>query len=192
MATMSPARKRIAMLIVAIGSGLLVERVVALASDDVEISGPVQARRSRAGEADKPITGEAVDSSATAGSVQLDRLEARQRAGQDTAKPTAPHASQPALFDTVSWLPPPPKAVASPPPQPVAPPFPYAYMGGLSEDGVRTSFFMQGDRVLPVKAGDTIDATYRIDQMTDKQMTLTYLPLNETLVVALGAPGAGR
>jgi len=181
MATISnPTRQRIAMLIVAVGGALLVARVFALAGGDTEIAGPVQAKpaRSSAGR-------ETVPAVAAASSVQLDRL-AQHEARQHAAPASQPAASRPVLFDTVSWQPPPPKVVAAPPPQPVTPPFPYAYMGGLSEDGVRTSFFTKGERVLPVKAGDTIDAVYRVDQMTDKQMTLTYLPLNETLVVALG------
>ena len=40
-------------------------------------------------------------------------------------------------------------------------------------------------RVLPVKAGDTVDAVYRVDQMTETLMTLTYLPLNQSLTLAL-------
>ena len=92
-------------------------------------------------------------------------------------------------FDPTAWQPLPSKAqaaaAAEPPPVPVAPPFPYAYLGGLTEDGVRTTFFSEGERVLPVQAGDTVDAVYRIDQMTETQMTLTYLPLNQTQTVAL-------
>jgi hypothetical protein len=184
MATISnPTRQRIAMLIVAVGGALLVARVFALASAETEIAGPVQAKPVRSGVRGAAAPGESAASAS--GSVQLDRLAlhaARQQAGVNAV----PAASQPVLFDTVSWQPPAPKPLAPPPPKPVAPPFPYAYLGGLSEDGVRTSFFTKGERVLPVKAGDTIDAVYRVDQMTDKQMTLTYLPLDETLVVALG------
>ncbi len=189
MATVNATRQRIAMLIVAVGGALLVSRVVALASDDDGVSEPVQAKqaRSRSNVGAGPTEPTEPDTSAQAAtSVRLERLEAR-LAAPTAASATKPGASQPALFGTVSWQPPPVKTVAPPPPKPVAPPFPYAYMGGLSEDGVRTSFFTKGERVLPVKAGDTIDAVYRVDQMTDKQMMLTYLPLNETLVVALGS-----
>lgn len=185
MATMSPARKRIAILIVAVGSALIVERVVALSSDDSEISAPVKPRRDRAPES-QGAAGDAATAVAAASSVRLDRLNDRQRSGPGSARPEAARAPQPPLFETVSWLPPAPKVVAAPPPKPVAPPFPYPYLGGLSEDGVRTAFFTKGDRALPVRVGDTIDAAFRVDDMTDKQMTLTYLPLNETLVVVLG------
>jgi hypothetical protein len=95
---------------------------------------------------------------------------------------------QPPLFKEVDWTPPAPREASTPPPKPVAPPFPYAYMGKLLEDGVTTAFFTKGNRVIPVKAGDTVDAVFRVDQMTSQQMKLTYLPLNETLVLALGGP----
>lgn len=115
--------------------------------------------------------------------MQLDRLAQRTMPAASAASGAGPRS----LFDVVAWEPPAPKVTAppAPPPKPAPPPFPYAYMGGLSEDGVRTAFFMKGERVLPVKAGDVVDAAFRVDEMNDKQMTVTYLPLNETLSVPL-------
>lgn len=194
MAEMSPTRKRVAIGIVVVGSALIAERVVALMAGAGEGSEVVEAVEPspRTG---RPSSGAATESaSLEAGSnaarpqVQLDRLAARQRAlaANDEMADAVPQA----LFGAVSWQPPPTPAqraaAAAPPPPPVAPPFPYAYLGGLSEDGVRTAFFTRGERVLPVKAGDTVDAVYRIDQMTEKAMTLTYLPLNQSLTLALG------
>jgi hypothetical protein len=180
MADMTPARKRMAILIVVVGSALIGERVVALMGDDAEVVEPSakSPTRLRAKSRDT-ASNAALDASAVG--VQLGRLDARQRsladdADDDSAAPTT-------LFDAVSWQPPAAKVVAEPPPDPVAPPFPYAYLGGLSEEGVRTTFFTQGDRVLPVKAGDTVDAVYRVEQMNEQHMTLTYLPLNESLTV---------
>lgn len=184
---MTPARrKHLALLIVLVGGALLAARVVSLALSDPEASAPV-APRARAGVA----SASAPAAAAGAGSrVQLERLEARQRALDEGADGAGleQRPLRPALFEIVAWQPPPPKAPPPPPPpKPVAPPFPYAYLGGLSEAGVRTSFFSHGNRVIAVKAGDTVDAAYRIEQMTETQMTLTYLPLAETMVVALGA-----
>lgn len=174
-APMSPTRKRVAMLIVAVGSVLLVQRVVALSGDDTPV--PAKPERERAA-AEAPRA-----TASTPARVQLDRLALRAAAPASAAS-AAEHRG---LFDIVAWQPPAPKVTAPPPPppKPAAPPFPYPYMGGLSDDGVRTSFFMKGERVLPVKAGDVVDAAYRVDDMNDKQMTLTYLPLNETMTVAL-------
>jgi hypothetical protein len=185
---LTPGRKRLAMLVVAVGSALIVERVVALsAGEGVEAA---EARPGRVAEMQDGVApGEAGDASpaanepaasAAAGELRLDRLARRLQ-----VPAAASAASRVGLFDVVSWQPPVPKVVAAPPPRPVAPPFPYLYMGRLSEDGVRTAFFMKGSRVLPVKAGDVVDAAYRVDEMTEQQMTLTYLPLNETLSVAL-------
>ena len=190
MAEMSPTRKRIAMLIVVVGSALIGERVVTLTSDGDEAAEPAPVKRPRS--QGRPASSEVDAGASSADTVQAERLDARQRALADGADAAAARSSAArALFEPVAW----PSAAARvqasapppPPPKPLAPPFPYAYLGGLLEDGVRTTFFTRGDRVLPVKAGDTVDAVYRVDQMTEKHMTLTYLPLNQSLTLALGS-----
>ena len=187
MSDLSPARKRLAIGILVVGSVLIGERVVALMTGDAEVVGarakPVIGARTQAQSAGSSRTADP-----SASQVQLDRLALRQRAlDRDDldADPTAATG-----FAATSWQPLPSKAqaAAEPPPVPVAPPFPYAYLGGLSEDGVRTTFFTQGERVLPVKAGDTVDAVYRVDQMTETLMTLTYLPLNQSQTLPLRSP----
>lgn len=126
----------------------------------------------------------------------LARLDRSQRTrvgtGEDTHDDDA-GGSNP--FAPVAWAAAPasaaPAAVAappSPPPAPVAPPFPYAYVGGLVDEGLRTLFFAKGERVLPVKAGDVVDAAFRIDEIDEKQMKLTYLPMNQSAVVVLRSP----
>ncbi|MES2099752.1 MAG: hypothetical protein V4569_08040 [Pseudomonadota bacterium] len=181
MAATRPMPKRLAILIVVVGSALIGERLLALAAADAEVVEPAAAKR---------VGRSAVTDAAAAppSVLRLDRLDARQLELSEGAAPPAPGASRPALFDSVTWQAPAVAKTAPPPPAPppVAPPFPYAYMGGLTEDGVRTAFLIQGDRVITVKLGDTVDAAYRIDQMTEKQMTLTYLPLDQTLVLVLG------
>jgi|GEM_PF-1468415 len=142
-------------------------------------------------------TGTAAPGGAEAELARLDRwqlgLVAAARtvegAGEDDAEP----GSDP--FAPVAWAAPAASAARAPvvvlpppPPPPVAPPFPYAYVGGLVEDGVRTLFFAKGERVLPVKAGDVVDTTYRIDEVEEKQMKLTYMPMNQSAVVALKSP----
>lgn len=186
MAELTPARKRVAMLIVVVGSALIGERVVALMGSDAEVVGPASASSSRLRAKPRSTASNSAPDASAAG-VQLGRLDARQRSLADDADAESP--SQASLFGAVSWQPPAAKVVAEPPPKPVAPPFPYAYLGGLSEDGVRTTFFTQGDRVLPVKAGDTVDAVYRVEQMNEKHMTLTYLPLNQSLTVTFRSGG---
>lgn len=128
--------------------------------------------------------------SAASGIVRLDRLDAARGTAGDGDAP----AGEASLFDAVDWRPPAPQVAASAPPpveappKPVAPPFPYAYMGALLEDGVRTVFLTKAERLVAVKVGDTVDGAYRVDQLTDRQLRLTYLPLEQPLVVSLGGP----
>lgn len=180
---MTPSRKRLSILIVLVGAVLIVERAMSLAGKEPEVVEPsVRSRPTRAAPTD--------DGKATApvASVRLDRLEARQQAldAADERKPAG--APKPAPFGSVSWAPPPPpKQPPAPPIEPVAPAFPYSYMGGLLDDGgVRTAFFNKGERVLAVKAGDTVDGAYRIEQLSDRQMQLTYLPLGQSMTLAIG------
>ena len=162
-----------------LGGALIAERVIELSGADEPVVEAAAPRRVRSAAATNEGQGGAT-------ALRFDRLEDRQRMLQASAQPAK--AAQHQLFKEVDWTPPAPKEKPAPPPKPVAPPFPYAYMGKLLEDGVTTAFFTRGNRVIPVKAGDTVDAVFRVDQMTNQQMKLTYLPLNETLVLALGSP----
>ncbi len=86
-------------------------------------------------------------------------------------------------------------AASAPPPQ--APPLPFAYMGKLVEDATTTVFLARQDRNYVVRAGDTIDGTYRVERIGDDGLVVTYLPLKiqQTLPFAEAspapAPGAG-
>jgi len=187
MAAMSPSKKSLLWLVLAVGVALLGERVVTLgASDDdsVAAAAPARARPARAAPDDSARAVAAQDTG-----VRLDRLDARQRAldaasNRKSAKDGK--GAQTSPFETVSFAPPAPKPTPAPPAKPVAPPFPYTYMGAMTDAGVRTVFFNQGDRALAVKQGDTVDGRYRVDQMTDRQMRFTYLPLNQSMTVAIG------
>ena len=73
-----------------------------------------------------------------------------------------------------------------PPPPPQAPPLPFSYMGKLAEDQSTTVFLISGDRNLVVKLGDVIDNTYRLDEVTDSTVVLTYLPINQRQSLPIG------
>jgi len=187
MAAMSKSAKRIAMLAIAAATVALVDQLIAPGPDSGDVVGSAVKKRSSLGSAAMAATPEraAVRASVVAG-VDFDRLDKRREALADDVTQKKEESD---LFGPVSWQPPATLAGLAPPPpppRPVAPPFPYTYFGGLTEDGVRTAFFMKGDRVIPVKAGDVIDAVYRVDKMNGKQMELTYVPLNESLVVPFG------
>jgi hypothetical protein len=80
------------------------------------------------------------------------------------------------------------QAVAAPPlPPPSAPPVPFAYIGRLSEEDRTTVFLSAGERNLVVKPGDVVDNNYRVEEVTDNAVSLTYLPLNVKQTIPTGA-----
>jgi hypothetical protein len=100
-------------------------------------------------------------------------------------------------FKAVSFVPPPPKPVlAAPPPaptspKPVAPAFPYKYFGRVvGTDGKAQTYLSRGDALVAVRERDVLDQMYRIDTITETQIGVTYLPLDEKLTLA--TPSASR
>lgn len=102
------------------------------------------------------------------------------------------------LFDARSFRPAPPRESrrpiaqevaameAMPPPPPQAPPLPFVFMGRLAEGSRTTVFLAFGDRNLVVRPGDVIDNTYKVEEVGDSAMVLTYLPLDVKQTLALG------
>jgi len=98
-------------------------------------------------------------------------------------------------FGTQSWEPPVVYAPRRnlPPPPPQAPPIPFAYVGKMVEGGTTTVFLARANDNYLVRAGDTIDGTYRVEKIDDDAMVLIYLPLRARQVLPFGAapaPGA--
>ena len=56
------------------------------------------------------------------------------------------------------------------------PPLPFAYLGKLIEDGKLAVFLSRGGESLSVAQGDTL-GEYRVDSVTETEITFTYLPL---------------
>ncbi|HET7160783.1 MAG TPA: hypothetical protein VFI62_17420 [Burkholderiales bacterium] len=88
------------------------------------------------------------------------------------------------LFESRSWQPPPPPpppaAKAGPPPRPVAPPVPYRLIGRLIQDGNVVVYLGKGDSVLSATLGETVEGVYKVASITDTEISLIYLPLNQT------------
>ena len=95
-------------------------------------------------------------------------------------------------FQTRSWEPAPAPVQASrrraPPPQ--APPLPFAYLGKLVEDTTTTVFLARQDRNYIVRAGDTVDGTYRVETVGEDALEFLYLPLKARQTLPLTAPAA--
>ncbi len=51
-----------------------------------------------------------------------------------------------------------------------------------------TVFLAMGDRNLVVKPGDVIDNTYKLEEVSDSAVVLTYLPLSQRQTLSIGAP----
>jgi hypothetical protein len=85
--------------------------------------------------------------------------------------------SRTGLFSSHSWQPPALKSTAVLPSAPTAPSMPYRYAGKLVQGGQHSVLLADGDRVFPIKEGDTLDGAYRVEAIGESQITLMYLPL---------------
>lgn len=82
-------------------------------------------------------------------------------------------------------------AVAAPqiaePVAPVAPPMPFSYMGKMfdGESGKLVLYLSKGDVPYSVSVGDLIDGTYRVEAVSEVEVTFIFLPLNikQTLII---------
>jgi len=141
---------------------------------------------------------EASDNKAASGSAKTGgagESAARPRDGAASRSPTpfvfrerAPFGeTQGALFDSHEWQSSSPAtaavAVLAPPPPPVAPPMPYRFSGALVSEGQLQIFLAKGDSIISVGLGETIEGGYRVDAIDERQITLTYLPLEQKQVI---------
>lgn len=62
---------------------------------------------------------------------------------------------------------------------PQAPALPFTYVGKMIEDGRLQVFLAEGDKSFSVTAGQTLSGQYRVDKVTEAQVTFTYLPLKK-------------
>ncbi|HZP92633.1 MAG TPA: hypothetical protein VFB20_07105 [Burkholderiales bacterium] len=121
--------------------------------------------------------------------VNLEKLKSRdlEAASRDPFATAAPRAAKPkraaaAAAAAAAAM----QAAAAPPPPPTAPPLPFTYMGRMTSDEDLAVFLSQGSRNLVVHEGDTIDSLYRVDQIAESAITLTYLPLNQRQTIVIG------
>ena len=67
---------------------------------------------------------------------------------------------------------------------PVAPPFPHAWVGRYVDD-VPRAVITGASTTWVLKVGDVIDGQWRIDTIQDRQLGVTYLPLQQALSVTM-------
>ena len=70
-----------------------------------------------------------------------------------------------------------PKMAHAAPAKPSAPPLPFAYLGKVVDGGKTSVFVARGDENYSLEPGQTIGGTYRVDKITDSDVTFTYLPM---------------
>jgi hypothetical protein len=96
------------------------------------------------------------------------------------------------LFESKSWIPPPPplppkpRLRPQPPPTPVAPPFPYTIAGTLIDGNGMTVVFTREQQEFIVGVGEVLEQRYRVDSIDERSVTLTYLPAGLTQRVTFG------
>jgi hypothetical protein len=106
--------------------------------------------------------------------IQMDKLK----------RPALPESAKD-MFAAKSWYVPPPMPKIVP--VPVAPPFPFVYVGKMLEEGKSSTVFLERqNRVFLVREGDAIDSVYRVDTISPPEMVLTYLPLDIKQTVQIG------
>lgn len=79
-------------------------------------------------------------------------------------------------------------AVASVAPAPVAPPFPYRWVGDLIDDRGHQALLDGPQRALGARVGDVLDDTWRVDAIDERRLTITWLPGPQAVVVTGGRP----
>ncbi|CAM4127841.1 hypothetical protein [Roseateles saccharophilus] len=93
-----------------------------------------------------------------------------------------------AAWGETPLAPPPAQAEAAPPP-PSAPPFPYQFVGRMTDSRPR-AVLNNAQRSAVVAAGDVVDGQWRVDAIEAGGLRLTYLPLGLAQFVSFARPSA--
>jgi hypothetical protein len=105
------------------------------------------------------------DSAAAEQRAWAQRLQRNRSAARNSADP----------FSSKTWVVPPKPAPA---PRPIAPPFPFRFLGKIVEQDHEPKLFLtRGDNLRTVSPGETLDGKYRIDAIGESAVEVTYLPL---------------
>lgn len=94
-------------------------------------------------------------------------------------------------FAARDWTPPPPQRPKLPPPPtlpPTAPPVPYRFLGKWKEDGQLVVYLLSGNQTYPVKGGELLNGQWRVDEVNERSIRFTYVPLDQTASLNIGEP----
>jgi acyl transferase domain-containing protein len=68
---------------------------------------------------------------------------------------------------------------------PAVPPLPFKYLGKAIEDGKLSVFLARGAESYSVQSKQKLDEQYRVDKVTESNVTFTYLPMNQKQVLEI-------
>jgi hypothetical protein len=165
---------------------LLVSAAALLASRDTQLIGAMRAATSRTAAAAAVNSRDVVLAADTRGRRTPSATPVRSAASSRVAD--APLAA--ALFSPHTWHvdPPPPPPLPPPPPAvPTAPPFPYTFVGAMTNGDKTVYFLSRADRVIDVHVGDQLDGIYDFESADAGQLIFNYLPLNIRQSLSSGA-----
>jgi hypothetical protein len=70
---------------------------------------------------------------------------------------------------------------------PTAPPLPFQFVGRLDDRSDLQVFLQDGEKIYVVRKGDVIDKTWRIERISDEELSLVYLPLHLSQTLSVGS-----
>jgi hypothetical protein len=99
------------------------------------------------------------------------------------------------LFASRSWKPAPTLASVTEQPvnltpvvqAPTAPAMPFQFVGKLADRSDLQVFLQSGEKIYVVRKGDVIDDTWRIEGISDVELSLVYLPLHLAQTLSVGS-----
>lgn len=112
------------------------------------------------------------------------RVEAAPEPASTPVRQAWPEPDPEALAAWSAPAPPPPPAAPAPQ-RPVAPPFPYKWIGRL-DDGQAAQALLSGpQRSFGARAGEVLDGRWRIERIAASHLELTWLPTGDPVAVEL-------
>ena len=142
-------------------------------------------------------TEEGDDTVAVVGSPAKARVSGALPAAPAAGKPVQIKDLSPAgdLFAARSWKAAPTLAVVTEQPvnvtpvvqAPSAPPMPFQFVGRLDDRTDLQVFLQNGEKIYVVRKGDVIDETWRIEGISDVELSFVYLPLHLSQTLSVGS-----
>jgi len=70
---------------------------------------------------------------------------------------------------------------------PSAPPMPFQFVGRMDDRSDLQVFLQSGEKIYVVRKGDVIDETWRIEGISDVELSFVYLPLHLSQTLSVGS-----